>query len=689
MKLEGYNNFQDDQLEIVRTWLESDESGIWLLIIDNADNKDFTSGWPPQQTGTFNFKIPTYLPRKPGCAILVTSRDRFAAFDLVSSSDAIVHIDAMDEEDAVELFRKKAVNHHSWNPVQARLLVTELECIPLAITQAAAYLTQTSRMTIGGYLELFRGSEQTRLLTESQNDLRRDVNVPNSVIRTWEISFNRVQIYSTKAVETLFRMSLLDRHRVPDSLLMDGEDSSMAFHEAVETLLRFSFIQVSPYNRKQLEIHRLMQLATRTWMIARGEHRKWLYKAMKRVWSHYPDGGYENRDECQDLEPHAEAVVRMSLELEAGTKTSSSTPVTEYRMPSSVLSDTTDEDHKLLFKIKEVRGRLLRNRAFFAHYRGQHLHAFQLAERAWNDVNAIMPESDQYRLACGSLLAASCVEVGENERAAVLGELIFKQQRAYLSAEHPDTLNTMTHLGAAYHRLGRIDEAKPLLVNAVNEYKQSEDPDTESMLMSINELAAIHLAEREYKASEILLQNVIAKSTNQQGEDHPYTLNAGHNLADCYFLQKRLDEAVRLFRRVLQKKANVLQRNHPSTLLTSARLVEVYRLQGRFTEALNLLLVDLNVLREGPEDGNQAMKLDRIIFKIAQTYRRMGILHEAVRFAKECVDWRAVNLDQDDTELRVAQWFLVRICMELVIRRKFEERYWRFVESLRDSQNVS
>jgi len=74
-------------------------------------------------------------------------------------------------------------------------LVKELDYLPLAITQAAAYISaRATRMTVSKYLTLYRGDEvsQSRLLEDS-GDLRRDPGLPSSVIRTWQISFDQIK----------------------------------------------------------------------------------------------------------------------------------------------------------------------------------------------------------------------------------------------------------------------------------------------------------------------------------------------------------------------------------------------------------------------------------------------------------------------------------------------------------------
>ena len=81
-------------------------------------------------------------------------------------------------------------------------------------------------MTITKYLQIFRDNEanQVSLLSKDGGDLRRDPKVPNSVITTWQISFDQIKALNELAAEILSTMSMLDRQAIPAFLL--GESGS-------------------------------------------------------------------------------------------------------------------------------------------------------------------------------------------------------------------------------------------------------------------------------------------------------------------------------------------------------------------------------------------------------------------------------------------------------------------------------
>jgi hypothetical protein len=101
-------------------------------------------------------------------------------------------------------------------------LAAALEFMPLALVQAAAYIRQRApRCSVRQYLEQFRKSdiEKTSLLNHEAGRLRRDREAKNSVIITWQISFDHVRQVRPSAADLLSLMSFFDRQGIPQFLL--------------------------------------------------------------------------------------------------------------------------------------------------------------------------------------------------------------------------------------------------------------------------------------------------------------------------------------------------------------------------------------------------------------------------------------------------------------------------------------
>src|SRR5215475_6390772 len=104
--------------------------------------------------------------------------------------------------------------------------------MPLAIVQAAAYISQRApRSSVQQYLKQFRKSDRkkTNLLNYYEGgQLRRDWEAKNSIIITWQISFDYIYQTRPSAGDLLALMSFYDRQGISDTLLRDhlGEETA-------------------------------------------------------------------------------------------------------------------------------------------------------------------------------------------------------------------------------------------------------------------------------------------------------------------------------------------------------------------------------------------------------------------------------------------------------------------------------
>ncbi|KAL8697127.1 MAG: hypothetical protein Q9201_007291 [Fulgogasparrea decipioides] len=195
-----------DVVRLVSNWLGDEANGQWIMILDNVDDPAVP--------------LSSFLPQTQTGSILITSRNRDAAFRLLGSDRDIIEIEQMGESHALQLLRKKIGGEI--DEADAVRLVQVLDCMPLAITQAAAYIKQRApRITVSRYLDVFRKSDedQESLLNRDAGDIRRDPSAKNSIITTWQISFEYIRQQTASAAQLLSWMSLFDRQGIPVDLL--------------------------------------------------------------------------------------------------------------------------------------------------------------------------------------------------------------------------------------------------------------------------------------------------------------------------------------------------------------------------------------------------------------------------------------------------------------------------------------
>ncbi|KAL2053415.1 hypothetical protein ABVK25_006409 [Lepraria finkii] len=209
--------------------------------------------------------------------------------------------------------------------------------MPLAIVQAAAYISQRAlRCSVQRYLEDFRKSDRkkTSLLNYEGGQLRRDWQAQNSILITWQISFEYIHETWLSAANLLSLMSFFDRQGIPEALVRkrarnghgsqeerdeydgreeeeDNEDTASecseddGFEDDVQTLRDYSFLSVSTDGT--FEMHALVQLATRKWLEANGKLEQWKQCYIKNLSAEFPTGEYENWTYCQVLFPYVKS----------------------------------------------------------------------------------------------------------------------------------------------------------------------------------------------------------------------------------------------------------------------------------------------------------------------------------------------------------------------------------------------
>lgn len=286
--------------KIVYDWLRDEKNGKWLLILDNADDTRWlleahvTTGAVPV-SGFQERPLWEYLPQIQHGSALVMTRSRAAAVQLVEERD-IIAVEPMDEVHAIALLQRKLGTQSDGEDTIE--LVAMLDFMPLAIVQAAAYIGQrASRCSIRQYIKKFQKTDRskTSLLTHKSNPFQRDQDARNSIIITWQISFDYILQERPSAADLLSLISSFDRQGIPKGLLRNGgesrsrhenlkssggnnkgheneeresepteSESNDKFEDDILMLRNYSLIFAN--TDKTFGMHRLVQLATRTWL---------------------------------------------------------------------------------------------------------------------------------------------------------------------------------------------------------------------------------------------------------------------------------------------------------------------------------------------------------------------------------------------------------------------------------------
>ena len=142
-------------------------------------------------------------------------------------------------------------------------LVAALEYMPLAIVQAAVYISQRApRFSVTQYLQDFRKSDykRTGLLNYDGGGLHRDREAKNSIIITWQISFNYIQQTRPSAADLLSLMSFFDPQGIPESLLHRRPEEDSQQDQSEDDIDEDNLSQSSTSNKFDDDILKLKRL---------------------------------------------------------------------------------------------------------------------------------------------------------------------------------------------------------------------------------------------------------------------------------------------------------------------------------------------------------------------------------------------------------------------------------------------
>ncbi|OTA82915.1 hypothetical protein M434DRAFT_400839, partial [Hypoxylon sp. CO27-5] len=514
LKLSGRNQPEANILQLVERWLSNEHNGKWFMVLDSADDLNvFYDTKSTGQTGSLEDEkrsLWTYLPQSPNGSILITTRNRELASRLTGSHKNVIDVGPMDPSHALALLATKCGDGLDMDAGPE--LVKELEFIPLAISQAAAYIQQRwPRSSVTKYLDKFRKTSKDKfnLLDFEVGDFRRDRNALNSIITTCQISFDHIRSERRSAMRLLSLMSFFDCRSIPDYLIhpdfvrrygeneggeytdgeedTDGEeytnddwagfpqDPDSLFEDDIITLRKYCLIKTNETSHN-LGMHSLVQLSVAKWLAAHGKTETFKQVYLSRMVRAFPRGDmYEHWKMCRELFAHVEIALNYR-------------PKARYSLKHWVL--------------------LLYHGGNYAESQRRYTTARKMAEEALAANKKVYGEEDGETMDLLDLLCRihMCCGLYEKVESLLLPVLEARQE---LDAESPDTLYTMNTLALNYSWQGRWNEAEELHLQILEVLKKRLGTEHRDTLISMNNLAWIYLNQDRWKeAEELQLQAV-------------------------------------------------------------------------------------------------------------------------------------------------------------------------------------
>jgi hypothetical protein len=664
----------DDSVESVLQWI----SGIqeeWLIVFDNADNPSV-------------YVVDKFIPPGNRGNILITSRNR--SMGRVISFENIIEINEMEEADAITLLLKASFLDASAKHIEdAKNIVNELGCIPLAVEQAGAYI-EAGRCSIAKYLRQFSLHRQT-LMTDAT--FRGASNYDRTVYGTWDLSFEEIKkrasgqssagdaqaayaaililqicafyhycniskdifrsaaeesrehVVDSEVAENLpLAMSSLDRTLL--ALDNNGHWDEFTFGQGIAVLLSFSLMK-RHQSSEMMSVHPLVHCWSRE-QISKSEQQRMhemgstiLCCAISRRSSSY-DYGLRRL-----IFPHIKANELYGTEMGLTKKYYDD----KWNNFIFVISEIGDWKHaeQLEVQVLDMRKKVLgaehpdtlksmANLASTYADRGNLNDAEQLEVQVLDMRKKLLGAEHPNTLESMANLARTYAYKGMWNKAEQLQVQVLDMTKKVLGAEHPDTLGSMANLARTYADKGMWNKAEQLEVQVLDMRKKllgAEHPDT---LLSMEYLAGTYFRKGKWNEAEQLQVQVLDMRKKVLGAEHPDTLKSMANLATIYAAKGKSNEAEQLEVQVLDMKKKVLGAEHPGTLLSMANLARTYGDKEKWIEAEKLGVQALEMRKKvlGAEHPDTIGSMANL----ASIYADQGKWNEAEQLEFQVLDMR-------------------------------------------------
>ena len=403
-------------------------------------------------------------------------------------------------------------------------VIKELHGLPLALTQAGAYMGQTG-IDVLTYIKYYESTWSN--LVRKQDRFPLQEYAERSMLTTWTISYEQVLRQSEDAA-ALMRLWGYFYH---DDLWYDLIASAVELDNITERPVWLTRVAESE-----------LEFADAVGVL----------RAYSLVDKRYETAGYSMHSVlhrwCQGLCVEREKQLFLIL----------SASMTAAIVPSKETFDYWEVDRRLILHVMHVWAKLMKPSGGTAH-----------SPPEWVFHNM------------GLLLARQ----GKLKEAKEVYERALAGREKALGSDHTSTLETVHNLGVLYWKQGKLREAERMFERALAGCEKALGSDHTSTLDTVNNLGVLYTDQGKLEEAERMHERALAGCEKALGSDHTSTLGAVHNLGVLYRNQGKLGEAERMYERALAGREKALGSDHTSTLETVHNLGVLYRNQGKLREA--------------------------------------------------------------------------------------------------------
>ncbi|KAL8994685.1 MAG: hypothetical protein Q9169_005415 [Polycauliona sp. 2 TL-2023] len=647
LNLPGWDDPESSILELVSSWLSS-TLDVYLLVIDNADNIEHW--WPGKYKSGVSLDDPSndlskYLPEERcDSQLLITTRDNRVASRLARKGKPIPVL-PMSGTEASSLFLSKLGNERlKIDEGDVHALLDELDHLPLAVSQAAAFI-QENGISIDEYTTALQGKEAEEFLHEELDDARRDEDSINSVYRTFKLSYDQIKKQKPRAVELLCLLAMLDRQSIPKSLLKTVVEVTTSL-----SVLQSLSLVTTRAGQQSFQMHRLVQSFVRVSLQKDNSAHEYQEKALACVSKDYPtEIGVGQWPDCDALAPHVHIVTgfeyatteaRLDLghllcwaadfDIERGMYTQA---LDRAKKSLNIFRELVSEDDERLAAATWLYGRL---RYYHAQRESDANEAAVLLEKALSTAKYPSLTYGETAFELAHLYYDQCNE----ERCLEMGKASFECWKDIEGPNSVRTLDNMHDYALELALLGHEQEGIAMWQDIMERCPASDASDNTKTVFTYRSMAGIAEFQDDAAMAEVFYANLVRISETMYYSEHIHVLDYRLSHAEQIMRQGRFEEAIRLSKAILASSSG-----HSEWRICAGCLqiiAECFRLKTRFVEEQEYRRRTLEVHEKNL--GRDHRDTIDVMHDLADCYLNNQNSFEAQNLYKETMTWRTAHL---------------------------------------------
>ncbi|MEN8236409.1 MAG: tetratricopeptide repeat protein, partial [Pseudomonadota bacterium] len=614
------DNMSDAQkIREVKTWIEN--RGRALLVYDNA----------PSSAMLYN-----YLPNNAD--VIVTSSNH-----RVKNA---IEVDVMTKKESFALLEAQLPVSFQQEPdyqQNAAKLLNKLHYTPLAISQAAGYITENT-ISIANYLKLYGTERKNLLLSDSStpSDVKHD-----PIYATWDLSLNAIKKTKDgeKALDLLNFISFCYPANIPKSLLVyylsekNDNKSEWELNRLLSILRQYSLIKISG---DDISIHRLVSGWLRD-KLDQEQKLRYLKRMKIAIEKIYPKKIENAKISTKEHRLINKTIAQLDVFLkEISSLASDEAQFSFYTLTYRILN----EPHKIEHILEEA---LKINESLYGQHHPNNLQILNLLSSVYHDLGESFKQREilkkvvsiskkaygkEHPKTAHAFLqyALAHVMIGEFRTVKTLLPQVLALYQAHYGDNHVETAQVLYKLGWWNYVLGDRAKGRKTLERTLQIH--SENP-TSIYNLAYNQtlLGFIHYDLNDLQKTETLFRNALDIRKKLYGGSHIWTVLSMVNLAlPCAAMHKNseskhlLDEALR-FAKKDKNTTNVW------TSVLFSRMGIVHSVLGNYLQSKKMLRNAVESLKR--KYGDDHLFTAIVSVNLGNAYRLLGDVQNARKLLKQ------------------------------------------------------